>query len=462
MALQARRNEHKWLYGQGQNLGLAVSKLNPTVDEWERGEHEQKDSSLRSMASFKLEKSAVEAYRLAFENWKRAVDSRQDCESFDIIASTRVLLGTGNASVFEFGFNLNYPWGIPYIAGSTLKGAVSSYLARHGGQDWSRTKGALKSNAQVELFGGILDRDGKSYAGLLTFHDAWLCPWQNRNNKGDWFDEDIINPHYPEYYRGNRLPDGTDNPIPIKIAALCPGLRFRVTIQGPEEYRNLAKSVLIQLLEEEGIGGKTAVGYGRFTYVKSAKESLEDAKKQIAGINTPEVMLEKYKEFRNEKALQKDLRQALARLPCAQALHGLWESLNPLGLLEQMMRQGSFTKLKDLNDRFKNFDSNIRRWLESEGAPELSSTTAGQNLFRLMLEKWPEDIATNKDTKIVKELAFTWADTNWSAEALLEMIEARSFSWPSSEGLRDFVENSGRYVGDELELLLMALDEANL
>lgn len=461
MALQARRDAHVRLHGC-QNLALAVYKLNSAVDERADAIPVNKNAALHDMASFKLEKSAVEAYRLAFENWKRAVDSRQDCESFDIIASTRVLLGTGNASVFEFGFNLNYPWGIPYIAGSTLKGAVSSYLARHGGQDWSRTKGAQKSDAQVELFGGILDRDGKSYSGLLTFHDAWLCPWQHRDTKGDWFDEDIINPHYPEYYRGNRLPDGTDNPIPIKIAALCPGLRFLVTIQGPEDYRKLAKSVLVQLLEEEGIGGKTAVGYGRFTYVKSVEENLEDAKRQIVEIDTPEMMQKKFDEFRNEKKLHKDLREALGRLPYSQDIQGIWQSLHPLGLLEQLMRQGVFTKFKDLNARFKDFYTGITKWMESEGVHNLSSTTAGQNLFRLMLEKWPEDVAKNVETIIVKELAFTWADMNLTAETLLGMIETRSFTWPPSADLRDFVENSGRYTGDDLELLLMALDEAAL
>jgi len=462
MAIEACRKAHLLFAGSGENLSLKVGKLIERVDEWSHNEHESKDNALKLMSCFKLEKSACNAYKIAFQNWKSAIEGRQDCESFDIKASTRVLLGTGNASVFEFGFNLNYPWGIPYISGSTLKGAVSSYLSRHGGTGWSRYDGAVKSDAQVELFGGIREESSQSYAGLLTFHDAWLCPWDRRtNNRGDWFDEDIINPHYPGYYREQRLPDGTDNPIPIKIAALCPGLQFHVTIQGPEEYRKLAKEVLVRLLAEEGIGGKTAVGYGRFTYVKSQNEALDDAREEISQASSPEKMKAVFEKFKTNKSLQMDLISALGRVDCTKDLEGAWTSLHPLGFLELLTRRGDLKNLRMLNDRFKNFEKSIQKWMEASRIDSVSKSREGQALFRLMLEKWSEEVAGNRDIKAVKELAFEWSDTSFSADELLEIIESKKFSWPPADGLRYFIENSERN-SDERELLLLALEEAGL
>lgn len=462
MAIEACRKAHLLFAGSGENLGLKVGKLIERVDEWSHNEHESKDNALELMSRFKLEKSACDAYKIAFQNWKRAIETRQDCESFDIKASTRALLGTGNASVFEFGFNLNYPWGVPYISGSTLKGAVSSYLSRHGGIEWSRHDGAVKSDAQVELFGGIRQGDGESYAGLLTFHDAWLCPWDRRtNNRGDWFDEDIINPHYPGYFREKRLPDGTDNPIPIKIAALCPGLQFHITIQGPEEYRKLAREVLIRLLAEEGIGGKTAVGYGRFDYVKSQDEVLDDARGEIQQVSSPERVKAVFDMFKNEKSLHRNLIDALERVDCTKELEGAWASLHPLGFLALLTSRGDLKNLKMLNDRFKTFEKSIQKWMEASSIESLSKSREGQALFRLMLEKWPEEISASRDIKAVKELAFEWSDTSFSADELLEIIESKKFSWPPADGLRDFIEHSG-YNIEEKELLLIALEEAGL
>lgn len=268
----------------GHNLGLKVSKLNLKVDSVDSDgnrEHDNRDKALGQMESFKMEPEAeaARAYKVAFERLKRAAEARGDCEIFEIRTSTRVLLGTGNASVFEFGFNLNYPWGVPYISGSSLKGAVSSYLARKGGKDWELFDGSEKSLAQVDVFGGNLKGDSNSYLGLVTFQDAWICPWGPREGRGDWFDEDIITPHHKSYYRGEGMPTGMDDPLPIKIAALCPGLRFQVILQGPKKYTEFIKARLLELLKDEGIGGKTAVGYGRFEYVeppKSDKEKFEE------------------------------------------------------------------------------------------------------------------------------------------------------------------------------------------
>ncbi len=261
------------------NLGLRLDKLNREIDE--EGEHEKKKKMLGLMAGFRMDGELLKAYRQSFKRWKNIMCDCDDRECFEIESTSKVLLGTGNASVFEFGVNLNRPWGVPCISGTTLKGAVSSYLSRYYGENWWRSsENAEKSAWQVEVFGGILKDNPKkqSYIGLAIFADAWLVP-EGEGTK-NWFATDIINPHYPNYYgEQNRAgekhiapPDGMASPVPLPVAALKPGMKFLVVIAGPEKEREFLKRVLGEALATEGIGGKTALGYGRFKVLEGGKK----------------------------------------------------------------------------------------------------------------------------------------------------------------------------------------------
>ncbi|WP_027180401.1 type III-B CRISPR module RAMP protein Cmr6 [Maridesulfovibrio bastinii] len=450
--------------GDCQNLGLLISKLNLAVDNSNDNKHDYKDKALEQMEGFCLEDESAKAYKTAFQRLKSAVNKRKDCEIFEIKTSTRVFLGTGNASVFEFGFNLNYPWGVPYISGSTLKGAVSSYLARRGGDAWKRFDAATKSEAQVELFGGSIKGDKKSYSGLLTFHDAWMCPWSSRKDYGDWFDKEVITPHYPNYYNKKvaptgmeNAPTGMENPIPIHVAALCPGLRFQVVIQGPEKYRVFAKDVLVELLEVEGVGGKTAVGYGRFEYVKNAQERREEMRKNIQAVETKEALVELYKANKNVTEFVPLFAEKLREYKFDFEISDMWKSLYPLDYITIFIRHDKIKNFKDLNKRFSSLGSNISHWKERSGVTELCKCPEGQKLFDLMLEKWPEDVAAGADSKVVKALSYSWSDIACSFDDLLERIESGQNNWPPLKDLQQYIE--GVFSGDELELLLCALEE---
>ncbi|MGK5093671.1 type III-B CRISPR module RAMP protein Cmr6 [Deltaproteobacteria bacterium TL4] len=255
--IEAIRTDHQFISGlRVDNLGLRIDKFNESIDEHQ--EHQTKDKSLALLANFRMSPSLKESYQYAFHHWVNTMRKREhDTISFDILSLTKILLGTGNASVFEFGFHLNKPWGVPYIPGSTLKGILSAWLSKQSGEAWSRSsKNTQKSANQVELFGGEFDK--KSYVGSVTFFDAWMHP------EDRWFEEDIINVHHQKYYSGERLPDGTENPIPVKIAALRSGLKFFVSLQGPDKSLFFLRKALKKVLSEEGLGGKTSVGYGRF------------------------------------------------------------------------------------------------------------------------------------------------------------------------------------------------------
>jgi len=149
-----------------------------------------------------MKEDGKEAYTYAYNQWLAGMAELHDAEVLEIKSITPVFLGTGNASVHEAGLLLMKPWGVPYISGTTLKGAVSGYLARNGGKDWTRSP--KKSDYQLQLFGG--PKGKVSYVGNIVFGDAWITPECVR--KGHWYIDDIITTHHKEYYGGKRFPDG--------------------------------------------------------------------------------------------------------------------------------------------------------------------------------------------------------------------------------------------------------------
>lgn len=269
---KAIRNAHDQFLSQITNitnLGLWLNKQNRFIDSG--SEHDEKDAMLKTLADFKLRGQHLECYQHAFKHWKQVFQQRSSCDIFKVKSTSKILLGLGNASIHEFGVNLNHPWGVPYIPGSALKGVASSYLQKHGGEDWFRdSKSSCKSRLQAEIFGGEFETNGSSYIGNVIFNDAWLEPTED-----NLFQLDIINPHHQEYYAEKNHPTGMESPIPVKLAALKAELSFHICLEGPQDQVKLIKDVLISALSETGIGSKTAVGYGRFQHILSKQEQQE-------------------------------------------------------------------------------------------------------------------------------------------------------------------------------------------
>ena len=315
--MKALRTSHKQYIPdqmiQGDNLALRLSKLNSDIDC--HGEHDQKDKMLNMLCSYSMNKEQKHSYQYRFKDWQAKIQARQDSLSFSIKATTKCLLGIGNASVHEFGVSLSNPFGVPYISGNAIKGLLSSYLAGAGGDEWYKNpKDSQKSALQVELFGGDLRKEEgsqiNSYIGSVVFNDAWLLPTDNK-----WFVPDIINVHHQSYYgnksgnkSGNkRFPDGMENPIPIKIAAMSPGLEFFVSMQGDEDALLFLLPVLEQALKEKGMGAKTATGYGRFEFNKTCDDIKTEHQKLIGDIKIEaQTKEDQIKTKRNRQKLSKE------------------------------------------------------------------------------------------------------------------------------------------------------------
>jgi len=181
----------------------------------------------------------------------------------------RLAVGLGGASVYENSITLHHIYGFPYIPGSAVKGTVRSWIiGEYFGND---EKKALGNQGFCRIFGSPSNGAEGAYQGDVLFFDAY--PVGKPTIK-----QDIMNPHYSFYYRkGNQgaAPRDDENPVPILFLTVeNTKFQFLFAIRERDNLklndrdlgsRTLLDVVLQELpraLENQGIGAKTAVGYG--------------------------------------------------------------------------------------------------------------------------------------------------------------------------------------------------------
>lgn len=191
-----------------------------------------------------------EGYRLFFALWREQVAAMPQTILVEARVKGRLVVGLGGESILETGITLNHTYGIPYLPGSSLKGlAAATAHKRLEDADWRKGDGA----SHRILFG-----DQES-SGFVTFHDALWIPDSDRLP----FDLDVMTVHHPKYYQGEDIaPSGMESPTPV--AFLTTRGRFLLAVSGPEAWTRTALTILRDALRDEGLGAKTAAGYGRF------------------------------------------------------------------------------------------------------------------------------------------------------------------------------------------------------
>jgi CRISPR-associated protein Cmr6 len=221
---------------------------------------------------------------------------------FSMEVSTKLIIGIGNPSVYETGLTLHPIYGIPYIPGSAVKGALRSYLLKeYCGEDLLKytnlaEKATEKEAANLyqqfeskvfeenewlkEIFGFQLGKEGegddeeeeKRGRGKVIFFDAFPGNWVK-------IEKDIINPHYPKYYRKEGPPTDDQFPVPVHFLAVKGDFKFSFRVEWERIEPNFlcpqnlsieefVEKELKEMLKKEGIGAKTAVGYGVFSKKK--------------------------------------------------------------------------------------------------------------------------------------------------------------------------------------------------
>ena len=228
---------------------------------------------------------------------KRHVQQSDYCEAMKKIGYTVLVFeaelvspfisGLGMTHPTETGMILDWNFGLPYVPAPSQKGVLRlAYILNTIRCNPGQAKEENGEYVWYEddefqtLFGYSADQNrDNGLVGRIVVLDAYPL-------KVPALAEDILNPHYPEYYRnsGQSGPTEDQNPNPVKFLVVQPGTRFvfRVLLRYPlagdlvkdtERLVELVRDAVHTSLEEEGLGAKTAIGYGRFRIIGEKEPS---------------------------------------------------------------------------------------------------------------------------------------------------------------------------------------------
>jgi len=236
------------------------------------------------------------------------------------VAAAPFITGLGNAHPLENGFAFLNPYGLPYLAGSGVKGVVrraAEELASgewgHSawtqadvwslfgidGEEWEKTPPATtadvesffapfnQANTQTEI---SRDRQLSQIAReLRTMSNApdalyefrgelhvrgLLSFWDSVPDCGDRLRIEIMTPHHAKYLSGKSSPHDSEEPTPIRFLSVKPGSTFLFTVTCDEarlsrlwpelagRWKDLLAAAFAHAFDWLGFGAKTRVGYG--------------------------------------------------------------------------------------------------------------------------------------------------------------------------------------------------------
>ncbi len=274
------------LCSQVQNVGLLFNKFVWIWDDdWTLEGKFKEGRRERSVKSWFLEKVETiahnfprEAYTAFLDRQMRMIRSLGEHGYKTVVfgkrAEARILSGLGGTHPMEVGFAFHPLYGFPYLPGSGLKGVARAW-AELTGQPAGKIKLVFGSESKDE-------RQAKEHQqGDVIFLDAYAITPPR-------LEVDILNPHFPEYYRDpkNNLPTEWQSPNPVNFLTIGVGNReedkpiFQFALAArSDEALQLAQEWLERGLEQLGFGGKTASGYGYFAEGRIAAKELEEMRK---------------------------------------------------------------------------------------------------------------------------------------------------------------------------------------
>jgi CRISPR-associated protein Cmr6 len=212
--------------------------------------------------------AASDIYEAAYHRWCAAVLASPAVAAWAGKLDGRLFIGLGGASVIEAAITLSRTYGLPLIPGSAQKGLAQAYAKAAG----------LANGAREILFG----REGRTPdafdSGYVIFHDAWWIPGSARTPLA----QEIVTVHHSDYYEKAGAKQATDFDSPVPNVQVAARGSFLFTVDCADTgWAGLARDLLVKALQEWGIGGKTAAGYGRIGADAAENRRIE---KIIAGI----------------------------------------------------------------------------------------------------------------------------------------------------------------------------------
>lgn len=258
------------------NLGLLFDRYVPSHD---TGSSRWKADAIEELARWSCE--ADDKLLVAATQRRRAVFLAAHAEAFRMSTDWRLVVGMGRKGPLEVGFTFDR-YGFPVIPGSSVKGIARARGLRVVARA-ARTKklDALDEALSAEDFEKAWAKFSKNPAPESVLQFRELFGTTAAAGRAVFFDgcptavpaleADIMNPHFPKYYRGDGPPTDSDSPNPVTFLAVAPGTEFEFAVgwrgkvdDSSRQLQALAVDWLKTGLGRLGAGGKTSAGYGYF------------------------------------------------------------------------------------------------------------------------------------------------------------------------------------------------------
>jgi len=269
-------------YGGVTNPGLVFDRFAP---DW------SSKSTLKKEGLQRVTKAQADEALLREWNarWERCVRAARG-EPFTLQTDWRFVAGLGRKGSLEVGFTF-HRYGFPILPGSSVKGVARAWAFL-----WLAEQANVNPLAELdEVLSADSEDDEKeekkkylrwraaqpdevqqladdfrvifgtpATAGRAVFFDA--IPAQLPT-----LELDVMNPHFPEYYKGNAPPTDWQSPVPVYFLTVAAGTEFRFGVgwrgaldKAGQRLHQLAQEWLTEGLINLGAGAKTSAGYGYF------------------------------------------------------------------------------------------------------------------------------------------------------------------------------------------------------
>lgn len=217
--------------------------------------------------------------------------------SINTKSTSNFMTGTGMEHPLENGFVFLQPYGLPYLAGSSVKGVLRNTARLLAENAFGEGDFGFNLHTIELLFGtdpqkeNIEPKDCRR--GALTFWDVIVQPKESALGKMG-MSVDILTPHQSHYLQNSDTPHDSGEPIPVPFLCVGAGAAFNFNITAnPHLLADLSadwQTMLTKCFEFTadwfGFGAKTAVGYGvlkldssKLEAQQKARDNAEQAKK---------------------------------------------------------------------------------------------------------------------------------------------------------------------------------------
>ena len=201
----------------------------------------------------------------------------------------RLAINLSDSLIENAGISLDRMFGLPYIPGSAVKGVcrhAALQLLKAGKMShddfqaiFGTSENDYKPGNELAQYALDVHKDMRDKKGCIDFLPAYPV------NKAKIV-VDLTNVHYPEYYRSQNIHDlSKENPRPNPFPVVEVGARFAFCLcanQLCEDFSLVQKAqeYLKEALSINGIGAKTACGYGWFSFPEDAFQELQAQEQQ--------------------------------------------------------------------------------------------------------------------------------------------------------------------------------------